>query len=937
MNTIYRGLFALTTLLLTADLFASHAAGADMTYKYLGSNQYLITAKLYRDCRGTSMGTPTFGAYAGNNGGNGCFTTSLTFTHISIKDITSTCSTGSKPCNPANTYGTGNGIEEHVYTCTVDLAKAPFKDSIAKSSCCEVAFYCSIGTRASSITTGSANQGCAVKLVINFCNLYKCAVPNSNGVAFHVPANAHVCCNTSAVIALGGKDADGDQVRYKFTPALTGVPANPVNYSSPYSYRYPVLPYCIPFGKVDCTPNLTTNPVRGTFLDSITGDMQYTPTKCDEVSVIALEAREYREDTSGKLVWIAYSCRDFLHQVRDDCDYNKYPRFANYQSAYGVLEGDTLRMDFDLLDEAFTPFQTIPDTPVITSWDSMPGSKLLLLNPGDREKKYRIEWPTDSGTANGSDILIRVKGSDKHCPQPGYTSISLKIRIQKKGDSIWMLHSPNGCGGQYLQAFTKPDDPFSTYSWTLVDTATKAILAQSNARDWSTPNYLRGHHKIILQVVNGYHNFNQLEKIIHFTGDTPTVNIGADTAICKGENIEISAVVSHVKPPIKYFWKILEGPKLISSPITTTISFTDLKISKSIRLTISDSFGCVLVAPEKKIIVKTMPDFNLGDDKTICYSTPVSIGIANNTSRTYLWNNGETTSKINATSTGSYSLQVTSDSGCVYSDTIAINAIDSPDLNISDNSSCPNKNPIDLNDILLWNGAAMPLGKAIYTSANSANPVLNNHFLKIDSTITPGNWTINYVFPVAGCPDFKSDFSILLYHAPKANFSMTPVAWAADSFDIFFQNNSSIGDGSPLLYLWDFGRTTNDTASAKDNTIRYAKSKASYFPSLIVRSENGCESRLQRILNTSVGLPVGEKKYLVITNDLVVLDGEFSAIKIQLFDGSGRLLQTWNDNLGMMANGSANLPSGIYFFDMEIQDKTNTTHHRGKVILPVLR
>src|SRR5687768_15202195 len=99
MNTIYRGLFALTTLLLTADLFASHAAGADMTYKYLGSNQYLITAKLYRDCRGTSMGTPTFGAYAGNNGGNGCFTTSLTFTHISIKDITSTCSTGSKPCN----------------------------------------------------------------------------------------------------------------------------------------------------------------------------------------------------------------------------------------------------------------------------------------------------------------------------------------------------------------------------------------------------------------------------------------------------------------------------------------------------------------------------------------------------------------------------------------------------------------------------------------------------------------------------------------------------------------------------------------------------------------------------------------------------------------------------------------------------------------------
>ncbi|MBK7695566.1 MAG: hypothetical protein IPI30_14960 [Saprospiraceae bacterium] len=103
--------------------------------------QYKITSQsVPRDCRGISFNGPTFGVYGGTNGGNGCGSYSMSTTRVSIRDVTPRCSTTSKPCNPSNVGGTGEGIEEHTFETTVDFNTAPLNNFTNKSSCCEVTF-----------------------------------------------------------------------------------------------------------------------------------------------------------------------------------------------------------------------------------------------------------------------------------------------------------------------------------------------------------------------------------------------------------------------------------------------------------------------------------------------------------------------------------------------------------------------------------------------------------------------------------------------------------------------------------------------------------------------------------------------------------------------------------------------------------------------------
>jgi hypothetical protein len=110
MKRLLPFIFTLLTLSFSTSLKASHMMGGDMSYRCLGNGQYKITAKIYRDCRGISFSGPSFGVYAGTNGGNGCGSSGLSITRTSIKDVTPRCSTASSPCTPQNTGGTGENI-----------------------------------------------------------------------------------------------------------------------------------------------------------------------------------------------------------------------------------------------------------------------------------------------------------------------------------------------------------------------------------------------------------------------------------------------------------------------------------------------------------------------------------------------------------------------------------------------------------------------------------------------------------------------------------------------------------------------------------------------------------------------------------------------------------------------------------------------------------
>ena len=72
MKRLLQTFLIILTTLVVKDTNASHMMGADMSYKCLGNGKYKIIAKVYRDCRGINLDNPSFGAYAGVNGSNGC-------------------------------------------------------------------------------------------------------------------------------------------------------------------------------------------------------------------------------------------------------------------------------------------------------------------------------------------------------------------------------------------------------------------------------------------------------------------------------------------------------------------------------------------------------------------------------------------------------------------------------------------------------------------------------------------------------------------------------------------------------------------------------------------------------------------------------------------------------------------------------------------------
>lgn len=305
---------------------AGHATGGEITYKHIGNNSYHIIAKFYRDCRGISATTPNFGWFIGSNGGNGCGSGTLKFRKVSITDITPICKSKSPPCYPANTYGTGEGIEMHIYDTVVDISTGAIGAALSKSYCQELTFYMGQCCRNGAITTGPAGNDFYVKSSIFISYLNACKKKTNSSPDWKCQSSFFLCCNIPHYFNPALIDSlDYDSISYALVPGLSSLPSSSVSYSSPFSYQYPATPYCIPNSTIKCTPNINTDPPRGIFFDTMKGDFIFTPTKCDEIAVVVIEATEWRRDTAGIMRIVGKTRRDIQLIVKDDCGYNNAP------------------------------------------------------------------------------------------------------------------------------------------------------------------------------------------------------------------------------------------------------------------------------------------------------------------------------------------------------------------------------------------------------------------------------------------------------------------------------------------------------------------------------------------------------------------------------------------------------------------------------------
>src|SRR6185295_11215948 len=125
-------------LFLNQRTFASHAAGAEITYHHLNGLTYVVTYSFYRDCFG--IPAPTTVDLNLNSASCGFGTTIYTMNPVGNPvEITLPCTGTVTTCNG----GLNTGIQKYVYEIQLTLT----------ARCTDWVFWAEISARSSAITT----------------------------------------------------------------------------------------------------------------------------------------------------------------------------------------------------------------------------------------------------------------------------------------------------------------------------------------------------------------------------------------------------------------------------------------------------------------------------------------------------------------------------------------------------------------------------------------------------------------------------------------------------------------------------------------------------------------------------------------------------------------------------------------------------------------
>ena len=126
-----------------------------------------------------------------------------------------------------------------------------------------------------------------------------------------------------------------------------------------------------------------------------------------------------------------------------------------------------------------------------------------------------------------------------------------------------------------------------------------------------------------------------------------SVFLGNDTALCNNSYFIIDAGSGFKE----YLWSTGDSSQLI---VVTTSGTYGVKVKDSQNKISSDKI---------QILFSESPVVNLGNDTTLCNKKQVTLAAGPNT-YDYIWNTGDTTSKIIVSSNGTYIVNVTNVYGC---------------------------------------------------------------------------------------------------------------------------------------------------------------------------------------------------------------------------------------------------------------------------------
>lgn len=646
-------------VLIPLKSYAGHVSGGDITYRFTADSVCEIELRFYRDCRGVSICNPS------NQTRLRCLSSTkaqvLTLKLVSIREVTWSCISAKPQCSPSNTYGTGDGIEEHLYTTTIDFRSSTFSSFIA---CGDVIVESGICCRTGAITTGpSGNFYTYLRLDLNH-------LEKSDGPKFSSTPRVNVCCNTATYLDFSAKDTDGDSLSYKLTQPLTGY-GGPVSYSGKYSYTTPVQCYD-PLGTGKPNPN--TNPPIGFYFDPETGENIFTPVKCDDFSVMAVVVEEWRKKPKSKgYDRVSLTHRD-VNLVVNKCQSNNPPTVSG-PYVYKICLGESLSFNIKSDDRIYVPPPPLPKPPPDTltmTWNGgISGAKFEIVDTTKLAKTGRFSWRPKKGVVEPGTYRFVVTVNDNHCPSPGAVSRTYTIEVNPTPVADFRIDSID-CGTYVVTAIDDTSISSESYRWNLLDSLDRPITDSTVAHFSSTKTYNSQAKKDTIFVQKGglykiylattANNCSEIKLLdISLTSKFDPVILEMDT-LCVGESYAIQIDTTHSSEISSVNW-------YNGTAQDTGLTYRASKAvgKKHIYSEVKTRFGCTMydtitLIPKYKPQIQPIIDADLCDGKTLTVNA-IDLNDSGLVMNIYLWSSGVTASRLVIKDGGQYSVIMNNECG----------------------------------------------------------------------------------------------------------------------------------------------------------------------------------------------------------------------------------------------------------------------------------
>ena len=529
----------------------------------------------------------------------------------------------------------------------------------------------------------------------------------------------------------------------------------------------------------------------------------------------------------------------------------------------------------------------------VLQFDLWAGNQTAINN-----SKLSVGNPTINGTAGGLQLA-----SDGKIYFVNMTDASMGIIHQPDNDGFTCNFEQEGLTGISSNFFTSPpsffhkyfDKPYFSYDGVCSGNTTTFLIdgfdATINSVLWNFGDPVSGANNTSTNI-NASHSYpasgsyyvtltinsdNQTftkKQLVHIA---PTnLNIGADITLCSNQILTADAFT----PNATYQW---------SNGFTTSAIGINSPGSYSVTVSVGN---CPTLTDEITVNHIPAPDANLGGDGALCDGDPTTLD-ATNSSASYIWSTGSTTSSITLFFGGTYAVTVSNPNGC--SDTEEVVYLESQvTLDPSQaNIACHG----DSSGVAL---VFIDEGQAPFSFQWSDGDTLytNNHLVAGNHSVT--------VTDHFGCTAIH-DFTLT-----EPNELVVNITTNSDNPNTGTFNGSVLlqpsGGNPPYIFDWEaFGIVTDPLVGGLENGIY----------NITITDDNDCE----KIVQANVGDVTSSAKISFLEKTKLFPNPTNDFLFVKIPDGQNKHLEISITNiLGQPMRGISFLEKGKTEFSIDVKD-----------------